>query len=223
MPSTEQQPREGTAKATAELAGARLRAVRSRRAPQAPAGARRSCCGSTRCAASCASCTLLTLDFVRRLHGDPHGAVAEGRAADRRLAARARQAAATDELFDFAFLVTVLLFARSGLYSPRGERPGMTRIVSSLFQVALVALVFAVASGHQFTSYYIFYGSLFFAVDLRLAAAAGLREVHRRAAARWPATSAARCSSAAASTSRPSATRCATPRTRRSTSSASSR
>ncbi|MEA2157231.1 MAG: hypothetical protein QOE11_3371 [Solirubrobacteraceae bacterium] len=74
------------------------------------------------------------------------------------------QSAQTAELFDFAYLVTVLLFARSGLYSARGERPGMSRIVSSLFQVMLVALVFAVASGSTFSSYYIFYGSLFFAV-----------------------------------------------------------
>ncbi len=74
------------------------------------------------------------------------------------------QAAATDELFDFACLLTVLLFARSGLYSARGERPGMSRIVSSLAQVALVALIYAVASGNEFSSYYIFYGSLFFAV-----------------------------------------------------------
>jgi exopolysaccharide biosynthesis polyprenyl glycosylphosphotransferase len=72
--------------------------------------------------------------------------------------------AQAQELFNFAFLVTVLLFARSGLYSRRGERPGMTRIVSSLFQVTVVALVFAVASDNQFSSYYIFYGSLFFAV-----------------------------------------------------------
>jgi exopolysaccharide biosynthesis polyprenyl glycosylphosphotransferase len=74
------------------------------------------------------------------------------------------QSARTADLFDFAYLVTVLLFARSGLYSARGERPGMSRIVSSLFQVALVALVFAVASGNKFSSYYIFYGSLFFSV-----------------------------------------------------------
>jgi len=74
------------------------------------------------------------------------------------------QAPQTDELFDFAYLVTVLLFARSGLYSARGERPGLSRIVSSLAQVALVALVYAVASGSTFSSYYIFYGSLFFAV-----------------------------------------------------------
>ncbi|MBA3748090.1 MAG: sugar transferase, partial [Solirubrobacterales bacterium] len=69
-----------------------------------------------------------------------------------------------DHALKFAVLVTVLLFARSGLYSSRGERPGMTRIVSSLFQVALVALVFAVAIGKRFDSYYIFYASLFFAV-----------------------------------------------------------
>src|SRR5215207_251957 len=69
-----------------------------------------------------------------------------------------------DHALKFAILVTVLLFARSGLYASRGERPGMTRIVSSLFQVGLVALVFAVAIGKRFDSYYIFYGSLFFAV-----------------------------------------------------------
>ena len=74
------------------------------------------------------------------------------------------QRQATAELFDFAYLVTVLLFARSGLYAARGERPGMSRIVSSLFQVAVVALVFAVASGNKFSSYYIFYGSFFFGV-----------------------------------------------------------
>jgi len=75
-----------------------------------------------------------------------------------------QQAAQTAELFDFAFLLTVLLFARSGLYSARGERPGLSRIVSSLAQVSFVALIYATASGSQFSSYYIFYGSLFFAV-----------------------------------------------------------
>ena len=63
----------------------------------------------------------------------------------------------------FAYLVTVLLFARSGLYANRAERPGLSRIVASLFQVMLVAVAFAVASGQRFNSYYIFYGSLFFA------------------------------------------------------------
>jgi exopolysaccharide biosynthesis polyprenyl glycosylphosphotransferase len=72
------------------------------------------------------------------------------------------QSAQTSQLFDFAYLVTVLLFARSGLYSSRGERPGLSRIVSSLFQVMVVALLFALANGSEFSSYYIFYGSLFF-------------------------------------------------------------
>jgi len=74
------------------------------------------------------------------------------------------QADHTRELFVFGYLVTALLFARSGLYSSRGERPGLSRIVSSLFQVMVVALLFALANGNEFSSYYIFYGSLFFAV-----------------------------------------------------------
>jgi exopolysaccharide biosynthesis polyprenyl glycosylphosphotransferase len=64
----------------------------------------------------------------------------------------------------FASLVTVLLFARSGLYSSRAERPGLSKIVTSLFQVTVVALVFAVVNGEQYSSYYIFYGTLVFAI-----------------------------------------------------------
>src|SRR3954453_16632643 len=70
----------------------------------------------------------------------------------------------TKDIVAFACLVTVLLFARSGLYAGRAERPGLTRIVASLFQVAFVALIFPVVNGEKFQSYYIFYGSLFFAV-----------------------------------------------------------
>jgi len=65
----------------------------------------------------------------------------------------------------FAYLVTVLLFARSDMYADRGERPGLTRILSTLFQVMLVALIFAVVTGTgQFSSYYVFYGSFFVAL-----------------------------------------------------------
>jgi exopolysaccharide biosynthesis polyprenyl glycosylphosphotransferase len=64
----------------------------------------------------------------------------------------------------FAYLVTALLFARSGLYAERAQRPGLSRIVGSLFEVAGVALVFAVISGEHFSSYYIFWGSLAFAL-----------------------------------------------------------
>src|SRR3954451_7413198 len=68
------------------------------------------------------------------------------------------------EYVSFAFLLTALLFAQSGLYSSRAQRPGLSRIVSSLTAVTAVALVYAVVNGRQFSSYYIFYGSLFFAV-----------------------------------------------------------
>ncbi|MDQ6812041.1 MAG: sugar transferase, partial [Actinomycetota bacterium] len=64
----------------------------------------------------------------------------------------------------FAYLLTALLFARSGLYSERATRPGLSRIVGSLFQVSFVAIIFAVVSGEHFSSYYLFWGSLVFAL-----------------------------------------------------------
>jgi len=70
----------------------------------------------------------------------------------------------TKQFVPFAYLLTALLFARSGLYAERAQRPGMSRIVGSLFQVAFVALIFAVVSGEHFSSYYIFWGSLGFAL-----------------------------------------------------------
>src|SRR5579862_3278745 len=70
----------------------------------------------------------------------------------------------TRHFVPFAYLLTALLFARSGLYAARSQRPGLSRIVAALFQVAFVALVFAVISGEQFSSFYIFYGSLAFAL-----------------------------------------------------------
>jgi exopolysaccharide biosynthesis polyprenyl glycosylphosphotransferase len=63
-----------------------------------------------------------------------------------------------------AYLVTALLFARSGLYADRSQRPGFARVVSSLFQVMIVALVFALANGERYSSYYIFYGTFIFAL-----------------------------------------------------------
>jgi exopolysaccharide biosynthesis polyprenyl glycosylphosphotransferase len=70
----------------------------------------------------------------------------------------------TKQFLAFAYLLTALLFARSGLYAERAQRPGLSRIVGSLFQVALVALVFAVVSGEHFSSYYLFWGALAFAL-----------------------------------------------------------
>jgi exopolysaccharide biosynthesis polyprenyl glycosylphosphotransferase len=64
----------------------------------------------------------------------------------------------------FAYLLTALLFARSGLYAQRALRPGLSRIVGSLFQVAFVAVIFALVNGERFSSYYIFWSSLAFSI-----------------------------------------------------------
>jgi exopolysaccharide biosynthesis polyprenyl glycosylphosphotransferase len=64
----------------------------------------------------------------------------------------------------FAYLVTALLFARSGLYADRAQRPGLPRIVTSLFQTTVVALIFALVNDGHYSSYYIFYGTLAFAI-----------------------------------------------------------
>jgi exopolysaccharide biosynthesis polyprenyl glycosylphosphotransferase len=70
----------------------------------------------------------------------------------------------TQDVAPLAILVTLLLFARSGLYSDRAVRPGFTRIVASLVQVAFITFAYAVVQGAHFSSYYTFYGSLFFAL-----------------------------------------------------------
>ena len=80
----------------------------------------------------------------------------------------------------FAYLVTVLMFARVDLYAARARRPGLPKIVSALFQGTVIALVFALADGQHFSSYYIFYGSLFFGV-IYLSA---LRELYARVTGR---------------------------------------
>jgi exopolysaccharide biosynthesis polyprenyl glycosylphosphotransferase len=82
----------------------------------------------------------------------------------------------TGETIAFAYLVMVLLFARGDLYAERAQRPGLPRIVTSLIQVMLVALVFAVVNGEQYSSYYIFYGTLAFAI----VAVGGARNLYER-------------------------------------------
>ena len=61
-------------------------------------------------------------------------------------------------------LVMLLLFGRSGLYRERAQRPGLPRVIASLFQTTLIVLLYALLEGESFQSYYIFYGSLFFAL-----------------------------------------------------------
>jgi exopolysaccharide biosynthesis polyprenyl glycosylphosphotransferase len=77
----------------------------------------------------------------------------------------------TLDVAPLACLVMLLLFARSGLYRDRPQRPGFATVISSLFQVTVVIALYAVIEGlgsssayAEFTSYYIFYGSLFFAL-----------------------------------------------------------
>ena len=72
--------------------------------------------------------------------------------------------AETRDIVTLAYLVTALLFARSGLYSDRAQRPGLPKILSSLFWATIVVLIFALVNGERFSSYYIFYGSLAAAV-----------------------------------------------------------
>ncbi len=74
----------------------------------------------------------------------------------------------------FACLLTVLLFARADLYSERTRRPGLGRIATALFQATVIALVFALANGEHFSSYFIFYGALVFGTIY----IAGLRALH---------------------------------------------
>jgi exopolysaccharide biosynthesis polyprenyl glycosylphosphotransferase len=68
------------------------------------------------------------------------------------------------DLAPLACLVMLLLFGRSGLYRDRQQRPGFATLISSLFQTTVVVLVYAVIEGFEFSSYYIFYGTLFFAL-----------------------------------------------------------
>ena len=56
-----------------------------------------------------------------------------------------------------------MLFARVGLYGSRHVRPGFARTIAALFQATVICLIFALVSGSEFNSYWIFFGSLIFA------------------------------------------------------------
>jgi len=71
----------------------------------------------------------------------------------------------TNRTVAFAYLLTVLLFARSQMYSERAQRPGLPKIITCLFQVMVVALAYAlVTDDRNYSSYYIFYGTLAFSI-----------------------------------------------------------
>ena len=86
----------------------------------------------------------------------------------------------TDPFLAFAYLLTVLAFARLDLYAARARRPGFMKIVTALCQAAVLCLIFSLANGDHFSSYFIFYGSLVFGV----AYITGLREIYTRVTGR---------------------------------------
>ena len=121
----------------------------------------RSCCSSRRCDGSRRVLSLLILDFI-----GVAGALFTALAV--KLALRGDHLAfsivwqQTRHWIAFAYLITVLMFARVDLYADRTRRPGFAQIGTALFQATIIALVFALANGQHFSSYYIFYSSLFF-------------------------------------------------------------
>jgi exopolysaccharide biosynthesis polyprenyl glycosylphosphotransferase len=69
----------------------------------------------------------------------------------------------TDSSIAIAYLITALNFARVDAYADRPRRPGLAKITIALAQATVVGLIFELASGTHFNSYYLFYGSFFFA------------------------------------------------------------
>jgi exopolysaccharide biosynthesis polyprenyl glycosylphosphotransferase len=53
----------------------------------------------------------------------------------------------------FLTLITLLVFAQAGLYGERERRPGVGRVASSLLLVAVITMVFAIGTGHEFSTY----------------------------------------------------------------------
>jgi exopolysaccharide biosynthesis polyprenyl glycosylphosphotransferase len=86
----------------------------------------------------------------------------------------------TDNFLAFAYLLTVLAFARLDLYADRRRRPGLGKISTGLFQATLLGVIFSLADGDHFSSYFIFYGSLAFAILYDSA----LREVYTQVTGR---------------------------------------
>ena len=66
----------------------------------------------------------------------------------------------------FIGLITVLVFWRNGLYATREARSGIGRVVSSLVLVCVVSFVFAIGTGHHFSTFLIFPTVLLLAILL---------------------------------------------------------
>ena len=106
-----------------------------------------------------------------------------------------RAAKSTEQFLPFAYLLTALLFARSGLYAERAQRPGLSRIVGSLFQVAFVALIFARRQRRTLLQLLPLLRLARLRALLRVRAARRLRAADAACCCAPPATSAGRCSS----------------------------
>lgn len=74
-------------------------------------------------------------------------------------------ASTVEAIYPYVGLVTILLFARGNLYAPIHARPGLARVVASLFQVTMLMLAFVLITGRQgeLNTYYIFWGTLIIA------------------------------------------------------------
>ena len=200
------------------------RAAAGRRPPQAPAGALVPAADGDAAPRRRASLSLLALDFaglfaaiftalmVKAVLRDGDVGVARRRCVEARQHDRLRL---PGDRAAVRALRASTPSARSG--------PGLPRIVSSLFQVTVVALIFALVNGEQYSSYYIFYGTLFFAIVYVGSLRWGYERVTGVAAARRRLPPPRGARRLRASTSRTSRTRSTTRCTRRSRWSASSR
>jgi exopolysaccharide biosynthesis polyprenyl glycosylphosphotransferase len=60
---------------------------------------------------------------------------------------------AETEWLPFLTLVTVLVFWQAGLYAERERRTGFGRVIGSLVLVAVITMIFAIGTGHRFSTY----------------------------------------------------------------------
>ncbi len=81
-----------------------------------------------------------------------------------------------------AYLIVALIFARVDAYADRARRPGLARITIALAQATVVGLIFELASGTHFNSYYLFYGIVLLRDRVHRHAARAVHEGHRLAA-----------------------------------------
>ena len=58
-----------------------------------------------------------------------------------------------DGLAPVPHLIMVLVFWRAGLYAERSDSAGFGRIIGSLVLVAVVTMIFALGTGHEFGTY----------------------------------------------------------------------